>query len=35
MYFMLDGEGEIIWQYIGAFSSAELEQVFLSALDQT
>ena len=35
MYFMLDGEGEIIWQYIGAISSAELEQVFLSALDQT
>ncbi len=33
MYFMLDGDGEIIWQWIGAISSAELEQVFLLALE--
>jgi hypothetical protein len=32
MYFMLDSEGEIIWQWIGAISSSELEQVFLTAL---
>ena len=35
MYFMLDGDGEIIWQYIGGIGSAELEQVFLMALEQS
>ena len=33
MYFMLDSDGEIIWQWIGAIESAELEQVFLMALE--
>ncbi len=33
MYFMLDGDGEIIWQRIGGISSSELEQVFLAALE--
>ena len=33
MFFMLDNDGEIIWQWIGAIESAELEQVFLMALE--
>ena len=33
MYFMLDGDGEIIWQWIGSIGSVELEQVFLMALE--
>jgi len=33
MYFMLDSDGEIIWQWIGSIDSAELEQVFLMALE--
>ena len=33
MYFMLDSDGEIIWQWIGALESSELEQVFMMALE--
>ena len=33
MFFMLDSDGEIIWQWIGAIGSSELEQVFLTALE--
>ena len=32
MYFMLNSDGEITWQWIGGIGSAELEQVLLMAL---
>ncbi|MCP4362197.1 MAG: thioredoxin family protein [Chloroflexi bacterium] len=33
MFFMLDKDGEIIWEWIGSIGSYELEQVFLMALE--